>query len=130
MVPLPKAPIENGLFGTPISFHARRNCPKVLLETHGRTHPVLLSSIHDIDFILWCVPARVSRVHGYARKLPTSPQVDTFWGMIEFENGVIACIETHTMIPGAAGIAQDDALQIVGDQGIGKLQLAPGTLAY
>jgi UDP-N-acetylglucosamine 3-dehydrogenase len=125
-----KESIDSGLFGTPISFHARRNRPKQLLETHARTHPVLLSSIHDIDFILWCVPDRVSRVRGYARKLATSPQIDTFWGMIEFENGIIACVETHTMIPGAVGIAQDDALQIVGDQGMGKLQLAPGTLAY
>jgi predicted dehydrogenase len=125
-----KESIDAKAFGRVISIHAKRNRPRSLLVSHGRTHPVLLSSIHDIDFVLWCVPSRVLRVRGYARHGTRSEQVDTFWGMIEFVDGTIACIETHSLIPGPAGIAHDDAVQIMGDAGVGKLQLVPGPLSY
>jgi UDP-N-acetylglucosamine 3-dehydrogenase len=125
-----KESIDAKAFGRVISIHARRNRPRSLLISHGRTHPVLLSSIHDIDFVLWCVASRVLRVRGYARHGTRSEQVDTFWSIIEFVDGTIACIETHSLIPGQAGIDQDDACQIMGDAGVGKLQFAPGTLSY
>jgi UDP-N-acetylglucosamine 3-dehydrogenase len=125
-----KESIDAKTFGRVISIHARRNRPRSLLVSHGRTHPVLLSSIHDIDFILWCIPSRVLRVRGYARHGTRSEQVDTFWGMIEFLDGTIACVETHSLLPSSVGITQDDACQVMGDAGVGKLQLAPGTLSY
>jgi predicted dehydrogenase len=50
--------------------------------------------------------------------------------MIEFLDGTIAGVETHSLLPGSVGITQDDACQVMGDAGVGKLQLAPGTLSY
>ncbi len=125
-----KESIDANTFGRVVSIHARRNRPRSLLLSHGQIHPVLLSSIHDIDFILWCIASRVLRVRGYARHGTRSEQVDTFWGMIEFVDGTIACIETHSLLPDSVGIAQDDACQVMGDAGVGKLQLTPGTLSY
>ncbi len=125
-----KESIDAGRLGKLVSLHARRNRPKSLLSSHGRTHPVLLSCIHDIDFILWCVGCRVAKVRGFARRATQSKQFDTFWGVIEFEDGIIGVVETHSLLPSEAGIALDDALQVIGDQGVGKLQLVPGGLSF
>lgn len=122
--------VASGRLGRIISMHARRNRLKALLPRYGRTHPAVENSIHDIDLMLWYTGARVERVRGYGRKAVAEKHDDTFWGILEFDNGAIGVVETIWLLPKAAGIMLDDAFQLVGDKGIGNVRLEPGALTY
>ena len=125
-----KDEVASGRLGKVVSMHARRNRLKTLLPRYGRTHPAMENSIHDIDLMLWYVGSPVKRVRGYGRKATTSKHPDTFWGILEFENGAIGVVETIWLLPKAAGIILDDAFQLVGDAGVANIQLTPGSLTY
>ena len=123
-----KDEIVAGRLGKIVSMHARRNRPKSLLPRYGRTHPALENCIHDIDLMLWYVQSEVRRVRGYGRSATSGPNHDTFWGIIEFENGAIGVVETIWLIPPSSGVALDDALQVIGDKGIANIRLVPASL--
>jgi predicted dehydrogenase len=116
--------------GKIISMYARRNRLRSLLERYGRTHPALENSIHDIDLMLWYTGERVRRVRGYERRATGGKHPDTFWGILEFEGGALGVVETIWLLPANAGIALDDALQVIGDRGVGNVSLLPGSLSF
>jgi predicted dehydrogenase len=122
--------VARGGLGRVVSIHARRNRLKTLLPRYGRTHPAIENSIHDIDLMLWYTGARVERVRGYGRKAVAEKHDDTFWGVLEFDNGAIGVVETIWLLPKAAGMILDDSLQLVGDKGIGNVRLEPGGLTF
>ena len=125
-----KDEVARGGLGRVVSMHARRNRLKSLLPRYGRTHPAIENSIHDIDLMLWYTGARVERVRGYGRRAVSQKHDDTFWGVLEFDNGAIGVVETIWLLPTAAGILLDDSFQLVGDQGVGNVRLEPGGLTY
>ncbi len=122
--------VAGGGLGRVVSMHARRNRLKTLLPRYGRTHPAIENSIHDIDLMLWYTGARVERVRGYGRKAVAEKHHDTFWGVLEFDNGAIGVTETIWLLPKAAGIILDDSFQLVGDRGVGNVRLDPGALTF
>ncbi|HWQ53011.1 MAG TPA: Gfo/Idh/MocA family oxidoreductase [Bryobacteraceae bacterium] len=122
--------LDSGRLGRIVSMHARRNRPKTLLPVYGRTHPVLENSIHDIDLMLWYTGQPVTRVRGYGRKATGGRHHDTFWGVLEFAGGAVGVIETIWLLPQPAGVALDDAFQLIGTCGAANLQLFPGPLAF
>lgn len=121
-----KDEVSAGSLGDIVSMHARRNRPKSLLPLYNRTHPALENCIHDIDLMLWYTGRRVQRVRGYNRYATGRSNPDTFWGVLEFEGGAIAVVETIWMLPEAAGIMLDDAFQLVGTRGVANIHLLPG----
>jgi UDP-N-acetylglucosamine 3-dehydrogenase len=123
-----KDKITAGCLGNIVSMHARRNRPKTLLPRYGRTHPALENCIHDIDLMLWYTQSKAKRVRGYGRSATGGVHPDTFWGMIEFENGAIGVVETIWLIPPSAGVMLDDALEVIGDTGVANIRLVPGSL--
>lgn len=123
-----KDEIESGRLGRPVSMHARRNRPKSLLTTYGRTHPALENCIHDVDLMLWYTGQKVTKVRGYARHATGRQHPETFWGVMEFEGGAIGVVETIWMLPDA-GVMLDDAFQFIGSEGVASLQLHPGVFA-
>jgi predicted dehydrogenase len=122
--------VARGGLGRVVSMHARRNRLKTLLPRYGRTHPAIENSIHDIDLMLWYTGARVERVRGYGRKAVAEKHHDTFWGVLEFDNGAIGVVETIWLLPKAAGVILDDSFQLVGDKGVGNVRLEPGGLTF
>jgi predicted dehydrogenase len=125
-----KDALSAGKLGTIVSMHARRNRPKALLERYDRVHPCLETGIHDIDLLLWYAGRPVRRVRGYERSALGRRVPDTFWGILEFEGGAIGVVETMWLLPAVSGVVLDDQLQVVGDQGIGTLNLLPGPLTF
>lgn len=126
---LVKRELESGRLGSVVSMHARRNRPKSLLSTYGRTHPALENCIHDVDIMLWLTGRRVERVRGFGRKATGGRHDDTFWGVLEFEGGAIGVVETIWLLP-PAGVQLDDALQLIGTGGVANLELFPGPLSF
>ena len=101
---------EEGI--TPVSIHARRNIPRERLALHNRTHPVLMALSHDIDLVLSYVNSRPKRIIGMERKTdPALENPDIFWGMIQFEDGCIAALETLWVLP-TSGRYVDSAMEI------------------
>ena len=125
-----KDELASGRLGRIVSMHARRNRPRSLLPVYGRTHPALENCIHDIDLMLWYAAAPVRRVRAFARRATGRRHPDTFWGFLEFEGGAVGVVETIWMLPKGAGIGLDDAFQLIGSEGVGNLQLYPGTLSF
>lgn len=125
-----KDELASGRLGNIVSMHARRNRPRSLLPVYGRTHPALENCIHDIDLMLWYAGVPVRRVRAFARRATGRRHPDTFWGILEFEGGAVGVVETIWILPKGAGIGLDDAFQLIGSEGVGNLQLYPGTLSF
>ncbi|MGA2072698.1 MAG: Gfo/Idh/MocA family oxidoreductase [Terriglobia bacterium] len=125
-----KQEVESGRLGNIVSMHARRNRPSSLLGRYGRTHPVLENCIHDIDLMLWYVGERVRRVRGFGRKATGGKYHDAFWGVLEFEGGALGIVETIWLLPQKAGVLLDDGFQLIGDRGVGNINLFPGALSF
>lgn len=125
-----KQEIDSGRLGKVVSMYARRNYLKSALEHYTRVPPAIEDSIHDIDLMLWYIGQRVTRVRGYGRNVTGGPHHDVFWGVLEFEGGAIGVVETIWLLPTAAGITLDHALQVFGDRGVGNVNFVPGGLAF
>ncbi len=111
-----------GELGRVISISARRNRPQTLINTYSRVHPALITAIHDIDIMVWTAQAQVRRVYAIERLADRDNGAHGMWGMLEFANGTVGTLETSWLIPAAAGINTDDALQITGLEGTVKIQ--------
>jgi predicted dehydrogenase len=125
-----KEEVASGRLGELVSVYARRNRQKTLLTRQNLPPPVIETGIHDIDLILWYVGKPVRQVRGYERRATRSKHHDTFWGILEFEGGVLGVVETVWMIPPETGILMDDQLQVIGERGIGTVQAVPGGLTF
>jgi predicted dehydrogenase len=124
-----KREIEEGNLGSLVSIHARRNRPKKIYETYSRVCPILLNSIHDIDLCLWYLQDRVKNVRAFTRNIQGGSNPDLNWSFLEFQNGAVACLETHWLIPDRAGIMTNDALQVIGTKGVADIHFVPSALS-
>jgi predicted dehydrogenase len=118
---LVKDQIAAGELGEIVSISARRNRPKADARTYLRTHSVLMLSIHDLDMILWYIGDRVKRVRGFQRNVQGYVNPDATWAFLEFENGAVATVESLWLSPDAAGVTQNDAMQVTGTRGIAHI---------
>ncbi|MBE3584419.1 MAG: Gfo/Idh/MocA family oxidoreductase [Limnochordaceae bacterium] len=104
--------------GNPVSIHARRNVPRERLALHNRIHPVFMALSHDIDLVLSYVKSEPRRVVAMERKTdPALQNPDIFWGLVEFENGCIAALETLWVLPNSACYV-DAAMEIATPGGV------------
>ncbi len=82
---LVKEQLAAGELGQLVSISARRNRSKSLAATYLRAPGVLVSSIHDLDLILWYACDRVKRVRAIQRNVGGYANPDATWAFIEFE---------------------------------------------
>lgn len=106
------APVRN--------LYAFRNFDKSLFQLYSRTHSFVENAIHDIDLLLWYVDSPVKRVHGFCRSTLGLPNPDINWGILEFENGVLATLQTTWLYPPQkhADLQWNAGMQIMGDGGV------------
>jgi UDP-N-acetylglucosamine 3-dehydrogenase len=118
-----KAAVDAGELGRIVAMTARRNRPASLIASHGRVHPALITAIHDIDIMLWLAGEDVRRVRAVDRLAGRDVGAHGLWGLLEFESGAIAMIETSWLIPDGADITTDDACHVTGMLGTARIQL-------
>jgi UDP-N-acetylglucosamine 3-dehydrogenase len=123
-----KDQLAAGELGRVVSISARRNRLKSLAKTYLRVHAILETSIHDLDLILWYTGDRVRRVRAFQRNINGHPNPDVTFAFLEFESGAVACVETIWLTPDQAGIPLDDAMQVVGDRGIARIDFVQAGL--
>lgn len=126
---LVKDMIVRGELGDIVSITTRRNRPKWLGKTYLRTPGVLETSIHDLDLLLWYIPARVKRVHAVQRRVNDAANPDATWALLEFENGAVAFLETLWLNPDSVGIGANDAMQVTGTRGIANIDFVNAGLS-
>jgi UDP-N-acetylglucosamine 3-dehydrogenase len=114
--------VASGRLGRLVAMSARRNRPASLIRTHGRVHPALITAFHDIDVMLWLAGCGVRSVRALDRIAARDGGAHGLWGLMEFDNGAVATIETSWLIPDAAGVGADDAFRVTGLEGAAEVQ--------
>jgi predicted dehydrogenase len=123
--------VAAGGVGRLVAFAARRNRPRSLVERYGRVHPALVTAIHDVDIMLWLAQDRVQRVRALDRLRDRDHGAHGAWALLEFEHGIIGTLQTVWLVPDAAGLATDDAFEVIGIDGTIKIQFdAPALWAW
>jgi predicted dehydrogenase len=121
--------VAEGRLGDLVSIHARRNRPKKLYAIYGNRVPgLVVNAIHDIDLCLWYTGQRVVRVRAFTRNIQKGKNPDINWGFLEFENGAVACIQTHWLHPDQAGVVTDDGMQLIGTKGTANIDVTSSGL--
>ena len=121
--------VDEGRLGDLVSIHARRNRPKRLYAVYGKRVPgLLVNAIHDIDLCLWYTRQNVVRVRAFTRNIQKGQNPDINWGFLEFENGAVACIQTHWLMPDQSGVVTDDGMQLIGTKGTANIDLTTSGL--
>jgi predicted dehydrogenase len=106
---------------TPIrTIYAYRNFDRRLFQLYSRTHSFVENAIHDIDLLLWYVESPVVKAHGFCRNTLGLPNPDINWGILEFENGVLATLQTTWLYPPQphAYLQWNAGIQVMGDKGV------------
>lgn len=102
------------------SLYAYRNFDRSLFKTYSRTHSFVENAIHDIDLLLWYVGSPVERVHGFCRNTLGLQNPDVNWGVLEFESGAVAGLQTTWLYPPQRhdNLQWNAGLQIMGERGV------------
>jgi predicted dehydrogenase len=112
--------VRDGRIGEPVHAYARRN--NILASGRrlgGRTSVLYFLGIHDVDFLLWTLQDRPTRVYAAAsRKVLADLDVDdSAFLTLHFAGGAIACVECSWVIPNRAMASLDARVEIVGTGG-------------
>ena len=102
------------------SVYAYRNFDRSLFQLYGRTHSFVENAIHDIDLLQWYVRSSVARVHGFCRNTLGLDNPDVNVGVLEFENGVIATLQSTCLYPPQPHerLQWNAGIHVMGDRGV------------
>jgi predicted dehydrogenase len=102
------------------NLYAYRNFDRSLFQLYSRTHSFIENAIHDIDLILWYVGRPVVRAHGFCRNTLGLPNPDINWGVLEFDNGTLAVLQTSWLYPPQRheNLQWNAGIQVMGDRGV------------
>jgi predicted dehydrogenase len=96
--------IKEGKLGEVVHTFSRRNNPPTILGQYGdRVSVAFFLGIHDIDFLLWAIDAKVSRVFATGRRGVLTGRGldldDTIFSILTFDSGVVSCLENSWWVP-------------------------------
>jgi predicted dehydrogenase len=113
--------IAAGEIGQIVHVSCRRNSTIAGAEAyHGHhTDSEIHLMIHDIDYINWIVGSRPVKVFAKSRQLLLKKwgMKDTVIALIQYEDGVLACVEGCWILPSNSPTELDDRMEIVGTLG-------------
>ncbi|MDR9412062.1 MAG: Gfo/Idh/MocA family oxidoreductase [Haloferacaceae archaeon] len=121
--------VSSGRFGEQIALRALRAITRSESERVGpRGHPLYYMSIHDIDAVRWLAQAEVVSVVALERRgeLASADVPDAMHALLEFDDGTIATVTGHGVLPDAASSAIVAQLELVGSDGVATLETPGG----
>lgn len=113
--------LRTGHIGDPVSMHLKRARPKSLFTIYKRTHTVYELTVHDLDLAIWYADSRVKKVKAYERSVTGANVPDILWACLEFENGVLAVLESNWLTPDEARMEMRDFAEVIGEAGVANL---------
>lgn len=132
-----KEQIQAGRLGHLATLHLKRHVPQAWFHTYGQTvHPMLESTIHDIDLCVWYIGTPCRRVYAVDRSFLGLDGPDTSLAMLEFEGGTVALVDASWLLPAGAppttlelGGTIDAALEIIGTEATARLDFLNPSLS-
>jgi len=118
--------VRRGDLGELIHIHTRRNAYLHTGQKYARnTSLAFFLSVHDADMVNWITGSRVAKVYsrGGAKLLGAYDQYDSTFSILEFEDGVIACLENSWALPETATSISPHSIEVVGTEGMCFLQM-------
>ena len=104
-----RAGVERGAVGTLCALRLRRDFSRAwFLDFGDRVHPVWESCIHDIDLAVSFARTRVRRVTAMSSAAAGDAAPSVVTALLEFDNGVIATVESAWLVPATAPGTLDD----------------------
>lgn len=92
--------IDAGKFGDLITARVKRTCTRDWIATYGnRAHLVHETIVHDIDLLLWLTGSRAVSAYAIERNISGYRYPDAMVGVLRFENGMMATLETGWLVP-------------------------------
>jgi predicted dehydrogenase len=129
--------VEAGRFGELALLRLKRHAPQAWFHAYGHTiHPMLESTIHDVDLCIWYVGALCHRIYAVDRSFLGRDGPDTSLAVLEFASGTVAVIDASWLLPAGApqttvelGGTLDASLEIVGTQATARLEFLNPSLS-
>jgi predicted dehydrogenase len=133
--------VDDGHVGRILAITARRDRSRLIADHYHHVHPALLTSIHDIDQLLWILRETPVRVRALASRVDHATQPHLLFAQLEFPSGAVATVSTAYVDPPDSVPANSDRLEIYGQHGRawvdlssppvrieGRLRAAPDTI--
>jgi predicted dehydrogenase len=110
-----RASIAAGRIGKLSALRLRRDFSRAWFAAFGaRVHPVWESCIHDIDLAISFVGRPVQRVCAMSSSAADEAEPGVVAALLEFDNGVIATVESAWLVPDTAPQTISGALELQG----------------
>ncbi len=96
--------IQTGKIGELVHTYSRRNNPWNVVQRYGdRVSIAFFLGIHDMDFLIWAVDAKVRRVFAEGRRGFLAGKGwdldDTIFSLVTFDSGIVSCLENSWLVP-------------------------------
>lgn len=132
-----KEQIQAGRLGRLATLRLKRHAPQAWFRAYGHTvHPMLESTIHDIDLCIWYIGASCQRVYAVDRSFLGLAGPDTSLAVLEFEGGTVAIVDASWLLPAGApqttlelGGTIDASLEIIGTEATARLDFLNPSLS-
>jgi len=122
--------VASGRLGSIVAISSRRDRTRAVAEAYGHVHPAMVSSVHDIDLVLWLTRSRVRRVRALESRRLGGAQPELIWAQLELEDGVIASVATAMLHPPEGSIGTSDRLEVYGTEGVASVDLSSPLLTF
>ncbi|MCC9198521.1 Gfo/Idh/MocA family oxidoreductase (plasmid) [Arthrobacter sp. zg-Y820] len=107
--------MDAGRIGDLWSLRLRRDFSRSWFKAFGaRVNPVWESCIHDVDLALYFTNARAARVVAMRSEAAGASASSIVSSLIQFDNGVLATVETAWSVPEQAPQTESGALELPG----------------
>jgi predicted dehydrogenase len=126
--------LDDGAVGRVVHVSTRRNNSVTNgIRAGGRTTVSLFLGVHDLDFCMWALTSRLSRVcalgaDGILRRQYGFDVADTVLGTVEFESGVVGGVEFSWCLPLEGVDVLDAHFEVLGETGQLLLHRQQGSL--
>lgn len=114
--------LGSGEIGNLVSIYLKRARPKSMFRTYQRIHTVFELMAHDIDLAIWYARGKVKSVKTYERSVAGTDSPEVLWACLEFNNGILAVLQSNWMTPDEAGVEIADSAELLGEEGSMNLE--------
>lgn len=130
-----KRRLDEGRLGMLAAIRTKRNFSRDWFADFGhRVHPVYESGVHELDLLLWYAGSRCRSVAAFERNISGLGHPDLFTASLQFENGVVASLDSSWLVPSGAprNLTEtleldgtiDAHIELVGERGTAQYRLA------
>lgn len=120
--------VDAGQLGRVLAVSSRRDRPQTLSRLFPRSHPALLTAVHDIDLAVWYSGAPVVEARAVSHQLPEAASPSLVWAELRHANGVVSSIRNSYLLPENTPNHTSDLFEVYGSSGVARVDFGDPTL--